>query len=62
LKYILELGLTIGAVDKKFNKNKKNINDFFLLTQDTLKILGEKEKIINNLMKLKELKNMEIEN
>jgi hypothetical protein len=48
LKYILELGLTIGAVDKKFNKNKKNINDFILLTQDTLKILGEKEKIINN--------------
>ena len=48
LKYILELGLIIGAVDKKFNKNKKNINDFILLTQDTLKILGEKEKIINN--------------
>ena len=47
LKYILELGQAIGVVDKKFNKNKKNINDFILLTQDTLKVLAEKEKEIN---------------
>ena len=47
LKYILELGETIGTVDKKFNKNKKTISDFVLLTQDTLKILSEKEKEIN---------------
>ena len=47
LKYILELGETIGTVDKKFNKNKKTISDFVLLTQDTLKVLSEKEKEIN---------------
>ena len=47
LKYILELGQAIGVVDKKFNKNKKNISDFILLTQDTLKVLGDKEKEIN---------------
>ena len=47
LKYLLELGQALGVVDKKFNKNKKNINDFILLTQDTLRVLGEKEKEIN---------------
>ena len=47
LNYILELGQAIGVVDKKFNKNKKNINDFILLTQDTLKVLADKEKEIN---------------
>ena len=47
-KYILELGQIIGVVDKKFSKNKKNINDFIVLTQDTLKILGKKEKEINS--------------
>ena len=47
LKYLLELGQALGVVDKKFNKNKKNIIDFILLTQDTLRVLGEKEKEIN---------------
>ena len=47
LKYLLELGQALGVVDKKFNKNKKNINDFIILTQDTLRVLGEKEKEIN---------------
>ena len=47
LKYLLELGQALGIVDKKFNKNKKNINDFIILTQDTLRVLGEKEKEIN---------------
>ena len=47
LKYILELGQATGVVDKKFNKNKKNINDFIVLTQDTLKVLAEKEREIN---------------
>ena len=47
LKYLLELGQALGVVDKKFNKNKKNISDFIILTQDTLRVLGEKEKEIN---------------
>jgi len=47
LKYLLELGQALGVVDKKFNKNKKNINDYIILTQDTLRVLGEKEKEIN---------------
>ena len=47
LKYILELGQALGVVDKKFNKNKKNINYYIILTQDTLKVLADKEKEIN---------------
>ena len=47
LKYIYELGQAIGATDKKNVRNKKNISDFILIIQDTLKILGDKEKEIN---------------
>ena len=50
LKYILELGQAIGIVDKKdkkLNKNKKNINDFIVITDDALRVLREKEKEIN---------------
>ena len=47
LKYILQLGQAIGAVDKKFGKGKKNINEYIALAQDTLKTLAGVEKEIN---------------
>jgi len=47
LKYILQLGQAIGVVDKKFGKGKKNINEYIILAQDTLKSLAGIEKEIN---------------
>ena len=47
LKYIYELGQAIGVAEKKGVKKKNNINDFFLIIQETLKVLGDKEKEIN---------------
>ena len=47
VKYILQLGQAIGVVDKKFGKGKKNINEYIILAQDTLKSLAGIEKEIN---------------
>ena len=47
LKYILQLGQSIGVVDKKFLNRKKNINEYIILAQDILKTLAEIEKEIN---------------
>ena len=47
MKYILQLGQAIGVVDKKFTKGKRNINEYIMLAQDTLKELANIEKEIN---------------
>jgi myosin heavy subunit len=47
LKYILQLGQSLGAVDKKFLRGKRNINEYIILSQDILKTLAEIEKEIN---------------
>ena len=47
MKYILQLGQAIKVVDKKFNKGKRNVNEYIILAQDTLKELANIEKEIN---------------
>ena len=43
----MQLGQSIGVVDKKFLNRKKNINEYIILAQDILKTLAEIEKEIN---------------
>jgi len=47
MKYILQIGQSLGVADKKFNKGKRNINEYIMLAQDILTALAEKEKEIN---------------
>ena len=47
MKYILQLGQELGVADKKFNKGKRNINEYIMLAQDILKAMAEKEREIN---------------
>lgn len=47
IKFILELGTSLNVIDRKFFKTKKNITDYLTVAQDTLKLLAEKENIIN---------------
>ena len=47
MKYILQLGQAIKVVDKKFNKGKKNVSEYIVLAQDTLKELANIEREIN---------------
>ncbi len=47
MKYILQLGQSLGVLDKKFTKGKRNINEYIILAQDILKKLAEIEREIN---------------
>ena len=47
MKYILQLGQSLGVLDKKFTKGKRNINEYIMLAQDILKKLAEIEREIN---------------
>lgn len=47
LNYIIELGIATGNLKDKF-KGKRNINDCLVFTKDTLDVLSEKERMINN--------------
>lgn len=47
LNYIIELGIATGNLKDKF-KGKRNIADCLNFTKETLDVLSEKERLINN--------------